>query len=60
MLLSMILHEPTAYLMEYSAELEKRYPGVQLTVPHLSKILKDKDINRKKVYTLLSWLILVG
>ena len=54
MLISLIFHEPSAYLIEYTMEMEKRYPGLNLSISHLSKILKEREINKKQVNILPS------
>lgn len=57
LLVRMVFYDPAAYLHEYVSEFDKRYPGMGLTVSHLSKILIAKDLNRKKVLFLYAILI---
>jgi hypothetical protein len=48
------MRQPDCYLKEYLDEIHRRY-GVQVTVGHLSRILKDLGIIHKMVH--LQWLL---
>jgi transposase len=52
-LLSMVHRVPTAYLEEYSKELNARF-GFTVNQPQLTKILAKMGINRKKVLLTIS------
>ena len=60
MLLAMVLFHPTAYLFEYKAEFEKRYPSVKLSIMDISRFVRKRKINKKKVIFLSFKLTIVG